>query len=146
MLLCWYFFFLLSVRVACVVVFFFQAEDGIRDADVTGVQTCALPISLRRRPACRGAALYRPDARRGARGNGAVLDGDRNGRAARSGRRLRRGAPAESWPLDERDQADLRGAASRCGELDRFARDPGRRSDARVGGPAGRIWSVPGRA
>src|SRR3989442_1224679 len=24
---------------------FFQAEDGIRDADVTGVQTCALPIS-----------------------------------------------------------------------------------------------------
>src|SRR5437667_10143553 len=28
------------------VVFFFQAEDGIRDRDVTGVQTCALPISL----------------------------------------------------------------------------------------------------
>src|SRR5690554_7285005 len=27
-----------------VVFFFFQAEDGIRDADVTGVQTCALPI------------------------------------------------------------------------------------------------------
>src|SRR5436305_7634435 len=26
--------------------FFFQAEDGIRDADVTGVQTCALPISI----------------------------------------------------------------------------------------------------
>src|SRR5574343_291260 len=26
--------------------FFFQAEDGIRDRDVTGVQTCALPISL----------------------------------------------------------------------------------------------------
>src|SRR5207245_3733493 len=25
--------------------FFFQAEDGIRDATVTGVQTCALPIS-----------------------------------------------------------------------------------------------------
>src|SRR5437773_10856747 len=25
-------------------VFFFQAEDGIRDRDVTGVQTCALPI------------------------------------------------------------------------------------------------------
>src|SRR3989442_8774645 len=31
----------------CVFFFFFQAEDGIRDADVTGVQTCALPISLR---------------------------------------------------------------------------------------------------
>src|SRR5215211_4882280 len=27
-------------------VFFFQAEDGIRDHCVTGVQTCALPISL----------------------------------------------------------------------------------------------------
>src|SRR5207253_4172920 len=26
-------------------VFFFQAEDGIRDGHVTGVQTCALPIS-----------------------------------------------------------------------------------------------------
>src|SRR5437870_6341591 len=26
--------------------FFFQAEDGIRDGHVTGVQTCALPISL----------------------------------------------------------------------------------------------------
>src|SRR6266536_75404 len=26
--------------------FFFQAEDGIRDPLVTGVQTCALPISI----------------------------------------------------------------------------------------------------
>src|SRR5260370_31520126 len=26
--------------------FFFQAEDGIRDSSVTGVQTCALPISI----------------------------------------------------------------------------------------------------
>src|SRR2546426_9273053 len=30
----------------CVFFFFFQAEDGIRDYKVTGVQTCALPISL----------------------------------------------------------------------------------------------------
>src|SRR5690625_329827 len=40
-------------------VFFFQAEDGIRDGHVTGVQTCALPICsprLRGRP---------PAARRG---------------------------------------------------------------------------------
>src|SRR6266487_5165339 len=29
----------------CVHFFFFQAEDGIRDGRVTGVQTCALPIS-----------------------------------------------------------------------------------------------------
>src|SRR2546429_2276622 len=28
----------------CLHVFFFQAEDGIRDVAVTGVQTCALPI------------------------------------------------------------------------------------------------------
>src|SRR2546428_1044136 len=30
-------------------IFFFQAEDGIRDLIVTGVQTCALPISRRSR-------------------------------------------------------------------------------------------------
>src|SRR5690554_7613069 len=30
-----------------IIFFFFQAEDGIRDADVTGVQTCALPIWLK---------------------------------------------------------------------------------------------------
>src|SRR5436190_21894342 len=29
----------------CFLFFFFQAEDGIRDHCVTGVQTCALPIS-----------------------------------------------------------------------------------------------------
>src|SRR5256885_4093792 len=31
-------------------IFFFQAEDGIRDYKVTGVQTCALPISATCRP------------------------------------------------------------------------------------------------
>src|SRR5262249_59675436 len=44
-----------------VVIFFFQAEDGIRDWSVTGVQTCALPISLERfqrgRPADRRGEL-----------------------------------------------------------------------------------------
>src|SRR2546421_2206177 len=38
----------LSSRLVCVTLlfffFFFQAEDGIRDLIVTGVQTCALPI------------------------------------------------------------------------------------------------------
>src|SRR5205809_5165549 len=38
--LCFFFFFF----------FFFQAEDGIRDVAVTGVQTCALPISYRTPP------------------------------------------------------------------------------------------------
>src|SRR5256886_12161684 len=32
-----------------IVIFFFQAEDGIRDLTVTGVQTCALPIYPRAR-------------------------------------------------------------------------------------------------
>src|SRR5690606_41205545 len=34
--------------------FFFQAEDGIRDFHVTGVQTCALPISQIGRPCLLG--------------------------------------------------------------------------------------------
>src|SRR6266498_5790820 len=38
------FFLFLQERGALRLWFFFQAEDGIRDADVTGVQTCALPI------------------------------------------------------------------------------------------------------
>src|SRR5699024_11798235 len=35
----------LRERVTVLLLFFFQAEDGIRDRNVTGVQTCALPIS-----------------------------------------------------------------------------------------------------
>src|SRR5438552_12917324 len=38
--------------------FFFQAEDGIRDDLVTGVQTCALPISRSRDPRRRRAARH----------------------------------------------------------------------------------------
>src|SRR2546430_1150027 len=36
--------FLISCLIWLDLVFFFQAEDGIRDLTVTGVQTCALPI------------------------------------------------------------------------------------------------------
>src|SRR5260370_1998720 len=36
--------------------FFFQAEDGIRDSSVTGVQTCALPISEATPPSRRRAS------------------------------------------------------------------------------------------
>src|SRR5690348_17805911 len=43
-MLCYYNFFCLFIF------FFFQAEDGIRDGRVTGVQTCALPISRCRSP------------------------------------------------------------------------------------------------
>src|SRR2546430_3389379 len=38
-------FFSVYVHLLYVFFFFFQAEDGIRDLTVTGVQTCALPIS-----------------------------------------------------------------------------------------------------
>src|SRR5690606_39453505 len=39
-----------AIQVAIDYIFFFQAEDGIRDFHVTGVQTCALPISSLTRP------------------------------------------------------------------------------------------------
>src|SRR5437870_8879858 len=38
--------------------FFFQAEDGIRDGHVTGVQTCALPICQKPHGAIRAAAAH----------------------------------------------------------------------------------------
>src|SRR5690606_39364777 len=47
--------------------FFFQAEDGIRDFHVTGVQTCALPIW---RPADHRGTKLRP---RGMAGNGRAI-------------------------------------------------------------------------
>src|SRR5689334_24816374 len=43
--MCYYYFIMVSDFF--VFFFFFQAEDGIRDGTVTGVQTCALPISVR---------------------------------------------------------------------------------------------------
>ena len=39
-----FFFFYLFIFFFIYLFFFFQAEDGIRDTSVTGVQTCALPI------------------------------------------------------------------------------------------------------
>ena len=41
-----------------IVLFFFQAEDGIRFYKVTGVQTCALPISLELRGRLADIALF----------------------------------------------------------------------------------------
>src|SRR5690606_39605282 len=50
---------------ALVLFFFFQAEDGIRDFHVTGVQTCALPIWVRgSRPRRREASAPRMRSRR----------------------------------------------------------------------------------
>src|SRR5438093_2286371 len=44
LVLCVYFLFFYCFFVFRFFFFFFQAEDGIRDWSVTGVQTCALPI------------------------------------------------------------------------------------------------------
>src|SRR5256885_12237755 len=59
------------VRSIALIIFFFQAEDGIRDYKVTGVQTCALPISRvpqladrRRRRRCRRSPVAAREAPR----------------------------------------------------------------------------------
>src|SRR6266436_945901 len=69
--------------------FFFQAEDGIRDVAVTGVQTCALPISdqeLRRRPAARrpGQSVRPRHIRAGQRAAGPGSEERRVGKECRS--------------------------------------------------------------
>src|SRR5256885_12203764 len=68
----------MSILVSCVAgecwqcFFFFQAEDGIRDYKVTGVQTCALPISGE------GLRLPRRPAHEGNAGEGERGDGERD--------------------------------------------------------------------
>src|SRR6266481_8458625 len=54
---------MLMVLALDLVVFFFQAEDGIRDGTVTGVQTCALPILeiLEANPVRRSVLLFGGD-------------------------------------------------------------------------------------
>src|SRR5207247_7759020 len=88
-------------RVLCF--FFFQAEDGIRDPLVTGVQTCALPISDRptvRRPARyrRGTPSTWPSRRAPCRGRGAPV-----WRAAASGGR------SEIGRASCRERGEMRG-------------------------------------
>src|SRR6516162_2418822 len=62
--------------------FFFQAEDGIRDYKVTGVQTCALPISVGSAEVDRVAAeLARRDLERYARPRRRFLENHRQGLA-----------------------------------------------------------------
>src|SRR5947208_6404473 len=73
--------------------FFFQAEDGIRDDLVTGVQTCALPISPTRAkrpgPACRTA----DGAARAERGRALSDPGRRSAHAAVRPASAQHGAP-----------------------------------------------------
>src|SRR5256885_12561400 len=72
-----------ATRFSCVrYFFFFQAEDGIRDYKVTGVQTCALPICRRR-------------ARdRGERGGASALGSRVRGGRGRGGARCRHYRPS----------------------------------------------------
>src|SRR3712207_8801440 len=75
----------------CFIFFFFQAEDGIRDIGVTGVQTCALPIL----PRAAGRGPRRRDRRGGGespRGRVAVPR-PRGGRRAGESRGDGRGGP-----------------------------------------------------
>src|SRR5690606_40513756 len=86
---------------------FFQAEDGIRDFHVTGVQTCALPIYAQESPWVNDVYIIYPPER-GAQGRneampaptrdrGAVSDGRRRGRSARPPSRTR-------WPRIRRSE------------------------------------------
>src|SRR5256885_11474729 len=84
-------------RRVIVVVFFFQAEDGIRDYKVTGVQTCALPISQRR---ARRAGARRPGA---CRAEARTHLQSRARRASRdAGRGRTDGRRAGAWLLRDR--------------------------------------------
>src|SRR5690554_6199939 len=108
-----------------VVFVFFQAEDGIRDADVTGVQTCALPIC--HHGPCRGEVASRGAQGRAARGARAVevrslveavldearaccVHGDRRSR----GRGLRRPSPSGSMS-SRRKSSTVRGGSGSPG-------------------------------
>src|ERR1039457_7482618 len=104
---------MLALRDSLRVFFFFQAEDGIRDYKVTGVQTCALPIcsrgkSVARRPSpstdpSKKASSAEDDRRNGPRISETPGEGDgRSTLRKRTGRcasliveKRGRGAPAQ---------------------------------------------------
>src|SRR2546426_3348120 len=91
---------IMAVYVSYWFFFFFQAEDGIRDYKVTGVQTCALPISVLPQR-CAALGIRRPAVGRALHG----LPQDR-GRGAAGGeeaRGLLRAGGAD--PVDPREQA-----------------------------------------
>src|SRR2546426_7134811 len=80
-----------SLTAPCTLFFFFQAEDGIRDYKVTGVQTCALPICVAPR-----AGPPRPRAPRA----------PRRGRGARRATACARTRPS-SGPRSEEHTSEL---------------------------------------
>src|SRR2546421_9442940 len=94
--------FLLTSEYVMLVFFFFQAEDGIRDLIVTGVQTCALPICAGRA----GRAPARDDPPRAAQGD------SQGARRGRRGRRRRRAAQASGGAGAARGRQEEIGRAS----------------------------------
>src|SRR2546430_7339662 len=93
------------IRQTAYYVFFFQAEDGIRDLTVTGVQTCALPISPGR-----GERAARVRGRRGRRARSGRLDRPRpRAAAAEPARRGARAPPLRGRRADEIGRAAWRG-------------------------------------
>src|SRR5690606_39280217 len=104
--------------------FFFQAEDGIRDFHVTGVQTCALPICPRFRsppplPARTTPAV--PDRRR------TDMSMDRPaGRARSEERRVGKECRSRGWPEHEKKKGGQERGGGRCGGI-------GQRIDVRDG-------------
>src|SRR6266487_5059914 len=99
-----------------VLCFFFQAEDGIRDGRVTGVQTCALPILPRPAARLRGGASPRHRvwgaAARGADRPVRLLPG-------RGGRR-------DGCPVPSREAPPATGTRTRAGPARCAAARPGR--------------------
>src|SRR3989454_2448073 len=96
--------------------FFFQAEDGIRDYKVTGVQTCALPIS----PSSPGSARRRWEAGHGIRAcrrrESSAARGNQPSRRPSSRRGAPRAGPCADSPTPRRRRsaAAFRAALFRC--------------------------------
>src|SRR5687767_15375338 len=92
-----------------IAVFFFQAEDGIRDKLVTGVQTCALPISSTRTPP-RGDSVTLRRVIRSGRGSAASSLTD--SRIVRSATRI--SSWAKAAPMQRR-RSEERRVGKECG-------------------------------
>src|SRR4051794_41221045 len=90
-------------RLSSVLFFFFQAEDGIRDGRVTGVQTCALPIWSPSTPS----APTRSARRRDRSALGARRRGGRRRRPRRA-RARRTATGTQSTPRREIGRASCR--------------------------------------
>src|SRR5438093_10583287 len=103
--------------------FFFQAEDGIRDWSVTGVQTCALPISIWRALRLSGSVpASRPPRRAGAAQPESAPD------------RARADGDAPSQGRLSRTPASVRSEERRVGKECRTQgwREPKRRKEDRI--------------